>query len=218
MFNLWSNELPDTIELCAVQLPGREGRINEPSVKSMPKLLPMLVDGLAEAFSGPYAIYGHSLGALIAFAFTRELRRRGKPLPLRLFVSGRRAPQCPPIQASHHLPDPDFLREVTRRYGRIPAVVLEDAEVLALFLRIIRADIEIMDTYRYTEEPPLPMPLSAYGGTRDRTLTEALLDEWKAQTSSTYCSRMFEGDHFFPDTARREVIKTILDDLGHRTD
>jgi medium-chain acyl-[acyl-carrier-protein] hydrolase len=103
MFNSWSRELPKSIEVSAVQLPGRESRISEPSISAMPELVARLVNGLAGTMQGAFAFYGHSIGALIAFELTRELRRRGKPLPVHLLVSGRRAPQWPPLSPTYQL-------------------------------------------------------------------------------------------------------------------
>ena len=214
MFNLWSKELPDTIEVVGVQLPGRESRHAEPCIRAMPELVAKLVDGLGGVMDGPYAFYGHSIGALIAFELTRELRRQGKPAPLHLLVSGRRAPQSPPLPPTYHLNDQDFLADLTTRYGAMPAAVLDDPEVLAIFLSIVRADVELMDTYRFTEEPPLATPIAAYGGTQDRTLTGSMLDAWQTQTSSTFRSQTFNGDHFFPDPLRRQLVGAIVDDLG----
>ncbi len=214
MFNSWARELPDAIEVCAVHLPGRESRIREPSLKAMSDLVEKLVDGLDSAIGGPYAIFGHSVGALMAFEFTRELRRREKPLPVHLFVSGRRAPQCPPGPATHQLNDQDFLADVTSRYGEMPGSVLADPEILAVFLDIVRSDVRVMDTYKYKEEPAFPVPISAYGGSLDQMLTRPMLEAWQTHTNLTFRLRMFDDGHFFPDLLRAQLLRAVIDDLG----
>jgi surfactin synthase thioesterase subunit len=180
----------------------------------MPELIERLVHGLDSTINGTYAIFGHSVGALIAFEFTRELRRRGKPLPAHLFVSGRRAAQCPPVAPIHHLNDRDFLVELSNRYGEVPGSVLADPEVLSIFLNIIRSDLRLMDTYIYREEPALAVPISAYGGELDRMLNLPMLQEWQVHTVSAFRMRMFDGGHFFPDLLRPQLLGAIIDDLG----
>ena len=215
MFNLWTRDLPDAIEVCAVHLPGRESRLREPRIEAMSELAQKLVEGIdSSRIHGAFAIYGHSVGALTAFEFTRELRRRGKPLPVHLFVSGHRAPQCPQLPSIYQLDDREFLAELTSRYGDIPAPILADPEALSFFLRIVRSDVQLMDTYRYCEEPAFTMPISAYGSSRDATLTGSMLEAWQKHTNSDFHLRMFEGGHFFPDMIRLQVLQAIMDDLG----
>lgn len=216
MFNAWSRELPDAIEVNAVALPGRESRMSEPSICSLSDLVARLANGLATTMQGAFAFYGHSIGALIAFELTRELRRKGKPLPVHLLLSGRRAPQWPPPSPSYHLDDHEFHAHITERYGELPGAVLEDEEVLSLWLRILRADVALMDTYQYGAEPALPVPIAVYGGKQDRTLTLSMLEAWQVQTSSTFRSQMFDGGHFFTETARPQLLRKILDDLDPR--
>lgn len=215
MFNQWTRDLPDAIEVCAVHLPGRESRLREPRIEAMSELAQKLVEGIdSSQIHGPFAIYGHSIGALTAFEFTRELRRRGKPLPVHLFVSGHRAPQCPRLPSIYQLDDREFLAELTSRYGEIPALVRADPNVLSFFLRIVRSDVQLMDTYSYREEPTLAIPITAYGGSRDATLPGSMLEAWQKHTSSDFHLRMFEGGHFFPDVIRLQLLHAIIDDLG----
>ena len=215
MFNPWTRDLPDTIEVNAVHLPGRESRLREPRIEAMSELAQKLVEEIdSSRIPGAFAIYGHSIGALTAFEFTRELRRRGRPLPVHLFVSGYRAPQCRPLPSIYQLNDREFLAELTSRYGDIPASLRVDPEALSFFLRIVRSDVQLMDTYGYREEPALTMPISAYGSSRDVTLTGSMLQAWQKHTNSDFHLRIFEGGHFFPDMVRSQLLHAIVDDLG----
>lgn len=214
MFSPWSADLPTSVEVCAVQLPGREARLREPCETSLPALLPKLVEAVAPITAGAYAVYGHSVGALLAFELVRELRRRGVRLPAALVVSGRRAPHRPPLSPISHLRDPELLGALTQRYGAMPAAVLADPEFLAMSLGVIRADLQLMEAHRHVDEPPLPLPLAAYGGRRDATTDEASISDWAAQTSATFKHRMFDGDHFFPDAVRADVTRALREDLA----
>src|SRR5262245_54667499 len=147
IFRQWAPQLPG-IEICLVNLPGRGVRIAEPPCRSWREL----ADALATAWSGqpdvPFAIYGHSLGALVAFEVTRELRRRGLPQPQHLFVAAYRAPQLgrrhPPL---HGLPDREFIDTVARRHNGIPGALLDDPELLQLLTGVLRADYYLHETY-----------------------------------------------------------------------
>jgi len=215
MFSLWPAALPANVEVCAVQLPGRESRMNEPFEPSLASLLPKLVDALAPVRAGEYAIYGHSIGAFVAFEFTRELRRRGERLPVHLIVSARRAPQCKPLPALSYMSDPELLQELTHLYGPLHPAILADRDFLALSLRSIRGDLRLSDSHRNVDEPPLALPLSAYGGRRDLSTDEDMLRAWGAHTSAAFNLRLFDGDHFFPDTGRGEVARALVEDLAH---
>jgi medium-chain acyl-[acyl-carrier-protein] hydrolase len=178
-----------------------------------------LVEALAEALVPmldiPFALFGHSLGALVSFELARELRRRGMPAPVQLFVSARPAPQfhrC--LRPMHQLPEPEFIAELIQRYDAIPAAILADPELMQLFSPILRADLEIMETYVYRAEALLESPISVLGGLQDRTVSSSHLEAWKDQTSNSFKLRMFPGDHFFPRTARTEMLKVIVEDLS----
>jgi len=146
---------------------------------------------------GPYALYGHSLGAILAFETVRELRRQGAAEPEHLLVAACPAPQLPRNDAPmRHLDREDFLREIQNRYGEFPAVVCGDSELLDLLLPSLRADIEMLETYRYSPERPLDCPITAYGGILDRTVPQILLHAWRAQTTNAFQLHMVSGGHF----------------------
>jgi medium-chain acyl-[acyl-carrier-protein] hydrolase len=165
----------------------------------------------------PFAFYGHSFGSMIAFELARELRRRNLPGPLRLFVAASRAPDRddphPPV---HNLPEPEFLATMCTRFKAIPEAILADRELLRLFVPVMRADLEMMDTYVYTPEEPLACPISAFGGLEDVAISREDLLAWSRQTSSVFTLRMLPGDHFFPRTAQTALLEAIMRDLDAR--
>lgn len=194
-FRSWPKGLPAEVELCAVQLPGREDRLREPLSTDLNELVQTLLAVLGEELDRPYAFYGHSMGALIGFELARELRRRGWRQPLGLFVSSRPAPQLPP-STLHKLSDPE-LAEVVRSVDGTPQAVLHNPKWLKLFLRILRADILMCETHPYVEEEPLDLPIHVYSGREDPVVPVEAAKAWRAQTRSRFALELFSGGHFF---------------------
>ncbi len=202
--------MPTQVEVCAIQLPGRENRLREQPHTRLASLVEQLAEELEPYLDLPFALFGHSMGAWIAFTLARRLRQRHPRSPVHLFVSGRRAPQIPSLHRPiHALPDPEFIGELRRRYGGLPEAVLRDPELLELFLPVLRADLTLVETYTYTPEPPLACPISAFGGAEDPASGPAGLAAWQAQTTATFSMRLFPGGHFFVQTARTAVLAEI---------
>lgn len=188
--------LPAAIELRGVRLPGRESRIAEPPYTAMRLLVPALVDGVREIVARPYALFGHSLGALVAFELARELRRRELPLPHTIVVSGRRAPTAISAEAAiHKLPDDAFIAELIRRYDAIPEAVLKEPELMALFVPVLKADFALFETHTHRPEPPLDCRLAIYGGEDDPQTPE--MAGWADLFAGTVRRRLFPGGHFY---------------------
>jgi medium-chain acyl-[acyl-carrier-protein] hydrolase len=209
MYYTWPDELPAGVEVCAINLPGREARLAEPPITRLDPLVRALADALAPALTGRFAFVGHSLGSLVAFELTRELVRRRAPQPVHLLLSGRPAPQIPNHEPRiHALPDAQFIEGV-RRYNGMPEDVLRNPELLELVLPVLRADFAINETYEYRPGPPLACPISAFGGTEDADIPEAALAAWSEQTNGPATHQMFPGDHFYVFTARRDFLRAV---------
>lgn len=215
-YRTWPREAPADIDVCAVQLPGREERIREPLLASIDVVAREASLALLPYLDRPFAIFGHSLGALVGFEVARELRRRGH-LPEHIFASGRVAPDeptsLPPI---HSLPDSVFLEEMQRRYRAIPAAVMQEPELLELFTPLLRADLGLIETYRYVEGEPFACPITALGGVDDHMCSRDQLAAWERQTRGDFLLRMLPGDHFFVNPERAEVLRIIASRLGQR--
>lgn len=192
--------------------PGRWARIQEPLVPHAGELAASAVEGLRDYFDRPFALFGHSLGALVAFEFARQVRRTLHLQPAHLFVAARRAPQLvPPVQhaAIHGLPDAAFLQLLTAHYGGMPQAVLDNPELLEIVLPITRADIQAVETYVYANEPPFDCPITAFGGRLDHTTSAEDLDAWRAQTTREASMRLLDGGHFFATDRPAEVLRVI---------
>ena len=197
VYGAWPASLPDTVEVCAVQLPGRERRLGEPLFDDVRRLIPALCDGIAPLLNGPFALFGHSLGALLAYETALALRRDRGLSPARLFVSGHRAPHLPRRHPRiHHLPDRAFVDELCRLNGT-PAEVLAAPELLELVLPPLRADFRMAETYAPSSGGGLSCPLVALGSTEDERVSLATLEPWREVTSGPFELVMFPGDHFY---------------------
>ena len=171
-FVRWARLLPN-VEISGVQLPGRGSRLAEPLLTRMDELVAELVDVMPTG--APYAMFGHSLGALVAYEVARELRRAGRRLPDQLIVSGFPAPSMPRTEPPiHQLPDDDLLNEVARRHGGLASAILADPERKTRVARYIRADYQIVETYEWRADAPLPVPLTVFGGSEDTIGVDAL--------------------------------------------
>jgi medium-chain acyl-[acyl-carrier-protein] hydrolase len=161
----------------------------------------------------PFALFGHSMGALVSFELSRQLRTRYGLIPTHLFISGRRAPQIPDNDPPvHTLPEAEFMEEL-RSLNGIPNVALEIQELMRLLAPIIRADFEMCETYVYADAPRLSCPISAFGGLTDTEISREDVEAWRAQTSASFILRMLPGDHFFLNTAQPLLLQALSRDL-----
>ena len=214
IFREWPRDLWPEIEVWHVQLPGREARHREPALTRMEALVAPLADAMLPYLDRPYIVFGHSMGALIGFELARRLRKLGAPDPLHLFVSARRAPHvADPHPPLHTLPDADLVAQLTRRYNGMPRAVLENAELLRMFIPIVRADLTMTETYVYAPEAPLACPISAFGGLEDDAVTRDDLAAWGDQTGAGFTLRMVPGGHFFLQTDRARLLAALRADL-----
>jgi medium-chain acyl-[acyl-carrier-protein] hydrolase len=177
---------------------------------SIPQLVEAITDAIAQLPDVPFAFFGHSMGAVLANEVARRLMVLSLPLPHHLIVSGRRPPQVadpgPPIG---DLPDAAFVAEIDRRYGGIPHEILANPDVLALLLPSLRADMIALETFQPGPRPPLPIPISAFGGDSDPTTPLADIEAWKTETQATFATRVFPGSHFYLDAQRKAVVAEI---------
>lgn len=209
----WMREISPEIEICPVQPPGREERIREQPFVRLQPLVEAAAQALEPYLQIPFAFFGHSLGALISFELTRYLRRQGWPLPLHLFVAGFSAPQLPQTHAPLHEMPAEKFRTALALFNGTPASVLENDDLMQLLIPLLRADFAVYETYLPLPEPPLDLPISAYGGLHDTHATRQRLEEWRVQTTKRFNLRMYDGDHFFLQTKRSLLLQGIHQDL-----
>ena len=215
LFFPWRTALPDWIEIVAVQLPGREGRIGEPALARLDAVVAALVPEIVPLLDRPYAFFGHSMGALLSYELARALRGRQAPAPVALALSGRRAPTIPnPDPPLHGLTDAAFIETMRSRYDGIPQIVLEQPDLMRLLLPTLRRDIEAIETHEFRPEPPLDMPFLLYGGTDDRQAPRESLAAWRALTTGEAPLRQFPGGHFYLQAQQAELLRDLTARLG----
>ena len=209
VFRAWQDHLPEWIEVCPILLPGREDRLREPPIDRLASLIARLSDAIRPYLDRPFAFFGHSMGAIVAFELARQLRAEQGPAPAILFVSGRGAPRTKTSRSPiHQLPDDAFVRELHRLQGT-PEQVLCNQELMQLLLPALRADFALIERYAYADQSPLDCPICAFGGREDIDVSEAALDAWRHESRSMFRLQLFPGDHFFLHMVRLALLQAI---------
>jgi medium-chain acyl-[acyl-carrier-protein] hydrolase len=212
-FRTWQQNLPEAIEVLPIQLPGRGARIKEPPLTRLVPLAQALTQSLRPEMDLPFVLFGHSLGGLIAFELARQLRREGGPLPVHLFISAKCCPKDVDDLWAGETPDNELI-QILRRYEGTPSEVLENAELMQFLLPVIRADMELSNTYVCDSEPPLPCPITVFGGLEDQRSGRKCLEGWQDYTAGRFTLRMFPAGHFFLRTWERSVLEAISRELA----
>ncbi|MBP6986323.1 MAG: thioesterase [Alphaproteobacteria bacterium] len=208
-FYPWAKLFDSTIELVCVQLPGHGTRFTEPLLKSMPAIIDSLLEEFSDYVDKPYYLYGHSLGGLIAFELTHRLQLESQRMPNCLIISGKAPPHLDLGQPISHLPDEAFIEE-TKKYDGMPAEILENRDILNLWMPILRADFEVLETYiPPPEHQKLSCDLVTLGGLNDVMVPPSHILQWQKFTSKGFKSSFFPGNHFFIAPQQKEVTALI---------
>ena len=215
-FRGWADELGADIEAWAAVLPGHAGRLSEPLPDDLRAVADVTATAIASLPPLPTALFGHSMGAWLALECAHALVRRGAR-PTMLFVSGRAAPGFERHSAFAHLPDRDFLRVLHERFDGLPPEIAASAEIMDVFLPVLRADVSMLERYVATAETPLDMPIHVLAAAGDRALAHpGAIDSWEGTTTGPVRAHRFEGGHFYLHDQRdavTELIRRLVDPL-----
>ena len=215
-FKAWSETFSDQVELCLIQMPGREERLSEQLIKDMPQLVDTLAQEITVFSKKPFAFFGHSMGAIVAYETARRLNSMRASQPIHLFLSARAAPHLQKnTDLLRFLDDQTFVDKLQETYGAVPEAIRKSPELKKIFLPILRADVELLEKYEEVSSETLDYPITALGGISDPAISRANLEGWQARTSAKLTRHEFPGNHFFIDEEREAVIAAITNDLAH---
>jgi surfactin synthase thioesterase subunit len=210
-FRDWPRHVPADLEIVALELGGRGTRFSEPPQTRLEPIVAEAVETIGAAADRPFALFGHSMGALAAVEIARALD--GTRDLRHLFVSAHRPPDAAPIApAVHRLPDGELLDHLRRLDEASPA--LRDADLMRVMLPVVRADLTACETYVHRPRPPLTCALTAFGGDDDPLVSRDALEGWRAHTGAAFRLEMFRGGHFYFNTCLVPLLNSIIADLG----
>ena len=205
-YEKWKNEINE-IEICPIQLPGREESFRDEKIYDMETAVEQVLEKIEEYVDQSTIFFGHSMGAKMAYEVIKELEKRAKRVRC-LIVSGSSAPDIPPKKMVHHLPEKDLLDELQRLSGT-PDELLEDKDLLKCFLPMIRADFTLDETYMPILRVKLSCPIVAWGGTEDFDVYKEDLEAWKDFSYGNFQMKHFHGNHFFIKDCEEEVFNEM---------
>ncbi|UGY93641.1 thioesterase II family protein [Streptomyces gobiensis] len=221
LFQDWRYALPDFVEVCPVELPGRGTRFGELPYTRLEPLVDDVLDTLEEHLDEegpglPFALFGYSFGSAVAFEAARRLEAAGRR-PACLAVAAFRSPGAsPPRVKASSLPDAEF-RRLLRELGGTPRELLENDAFMELMLPVIKADFSIAESYGHRSGPPLDCPIVAFGGEEDPLIGMAEVRTWSRHTAAGFSLRPIPGDHFFMHSHRELLLKELATELAtHR--
>jgi surfactin synthase thioesterase subunit len=212
-FRSWADLVPPGVQVVAVQYPGRQNRFGEPCIDQMAPLVDGIVAAVHRGLDGPVALFGHSMGAVVAFEAARRLRTSDTVRVVRLFASAGPAPSARRSQGVH-LRDDEGLVAYIRELGGPGADVLKHEEMREIALPMVRSDIRLIETYRFEPGAALDCPVTAIAGDRDHTFSVVDARRWAMHTVGGLDVHSLPGDHFYLDAVPRQVVALVLDRLG----
>ncbi len=214
IYRNWHDWLAPDVEVVAVEPPGRGVHLREEPLDDADALVESLLVAVEPLLDVPFAFFGHSMGALVAFELSRRLVERGRTPPVHLFVSAMRAPHLEPREpVLSVLSDEEFLAAIRALEGTLPEV-LEDRELLSIVLPVLRADFRLSETYRCRGIVPLPLPITVFGGLQDERIFRADLEAWQRHTAQRCLIRLLPGNHFFIHEYEHLIAASVLASLA----
>jgi surfactin synthase thioesterase subunit len=213
IYHRWQSAFPQSIDVCPIEFPGRLSRLKEAPIRQVRPLVESLCAALDGHLDIPFAFFGYSMGALIAYECAREVLRRRRLEPEHIVVAALAAPHVRVSLRTEALLDDDLILKIVNLYGARIQSILADPEIRAIVLGMIRADLGLLDAYEFEPGPMLRAPITVLGGDRDPSVTCESLGEWSKHTRGTFALRIFAGDHFFLHADEPAVIASVISAL-----
>lgn len=214
-FLTWNDHVPKTIEVTGFELPGHGRRLAEgKAIRTYEEAAKYIADNLQPVLNKPYALFGHCLGAVLAYEATRILRARGARQPLRLFASGARGPHLGiPIADVNSMNDEQFIEHFNSTYGA-SMDVLRNPQMRPLVLPTVRADAYMTQIYRYSPGDPVSYNITALAGNNDGDVNLEQMEGWREHTTGAVTTRQYEGNHFYYEQCVPQLLAGFVKDLG----
>ena len=205
-FRKWAEQLLDQVNLYSLQLPGREERFSEPCVKDIHILVDLLTEIFLPKLDSKFIFFGHSIGALICFELAKSLYKVENICPSHLILSSHMPPSIPFVEHVSDLPNKQFINHLFK-YEALPREIIQNKEILKLFLPFIRADFSLSESYKYYNvTSPLPAPITIWYGCYDDTINIVEIDKWGLETTVPINLKKFKGNHFYINSSSNDII------------
>jgi len=216
-FNPWIPLLPKEIELCGIRMPGRESRLREPLAEDWEKVVDALQEALTPLLDLPYVLLGHCSGSVLTFELARRLVDAGNPAPTMVVLSSAPGPSARRIdEPLHLLPRRELLERVVA-FGGMPAQILDDPELMALFEPILRADYRVIERLEYTRGKPLDVPITVIGGKHDEFVSEESMAAWAIETTREFTLHLVDAGHYILNEAGplvADIVRPLVTEAG----
>jgi len=216
MYAPWCHNPPAGLDIRPVELPGRGSRIGEPFAQSLDALAEQLALELCGQVAPPYALFGHSMGGLVAYALAHALVGMGAVAPVALCISGTAAPGWRDVHRYRALREPAQLKDELRHLNGMPEELLDNQELMDLVLPVLAADFRLCADWKDAPRRPLACPIHVFGGKSDPCVSESALAAWEQQTVGHFSLEMFDGDHFYLRRHQRVLLQRLQTCVLHR--
>ncbi|MFH8624499.1 thioesterase II family protein [Streptomyces vietnamensis] len=214
----WAALLPTAVEPYAVSLPGRGSRVDEPSSTDLSALVAALASLIDDATDPrPFALFGHSFGALLAYATAHRLRRTGRREPALVALSAFPAPHQGDLDRLLATLLASGLDAFTESVGPLPAELLQAPSAMTRLCAPFLADLLLALHYRHHDEPPLQVPLALYGGDTDPLIPPERLEPWNDLFTTPVSPCLFAGRHTYPLYQAPALVQQLAKDLQAAT-
>ncbi|ADG93866.1 Oleoyl-(acyl-carrier-protein) hydrolase [Arcobacter nitrofigilis DSM 7299] len=212
IYRLWQKSMPEHIQVCKIQLPGRENRIDEQAIDSMEDLVKTLAKQLFNYLDKPFALFGHSMGAMATYELAKYLSNNTPYSPKHVFVSGCRTPNTPHNHITYHLEGEEFIDSLRQR-GGTNEVLLNNKDYMKMVEPTLRADLKLIERWHHNDIETLNCPLTVLGGVNDTLVLPTNLKQWHQYTNKIFELKLFEGDHFFINDDSHNIASIVANTL-----
>lgn len=210
-----SRALAPAVEVLAIQYPGRQDRRHEPNIPSLPHLADQIFEAVRRLDDRPLALFGHSMGAVLAYEVALRMQDAGLPSPVRLFTSGRRAPSCEREERIHMESDDQMIAELRKLSGTSSAM-LTDPELLEMIMPAIRSDYRAVETYRHVPGRKVDCPVTVITGDADPRVSVDEAAAWEDHTTGPTDLHVLPGGHFYLVDQSARVVELLAERLDRQ--